>query len=654
MKPNYLIARALLTIVVAGGWVAVGRIARAAEPPAQKLLHADSRSDFTHRIPIYDENQKDIRPSDSNTSKTLVKPFSQLGTCGKCHDYQTIGGGWHFNANASVKPGRPGEPFIYYDPATRTQLPLSLRPWKGVYKPADIGMNDWEFVLHFGRHMPGGGIGEKPTDSAWTYKPEDKLTDEEAERADDPHTPRWHIAGKLEIDCMVCHSADATHDAGVRAEQVEFGNFQWASGVALGLGTIKGKPRFAKNMSANWDAKEAAKEDTELDPGPKLFYDLGQFNAENMVFLPVSKKPSASRCYFCHTTQQAVDRDNFWHSQTDVHLQAGLTCSDCHRHGIDHQVVRGYENEGQERNSEVVAAFSCKGCHMGVEGATNPEIAMGTRLGSPKPDHIGLPPIHFEKLSCTACHSGTFPGETPQAIQTSLAHALGIHSPSRAPENPPMIAAPIFLREMDAEGNRTGKIAPHKMVWPSFWGRLHGDKLTPISPTDALLKKAMSAAAAGKDKPLTADQITKALTALGDKAGQPVYVSAGKLHSLTGGKLASTEHPAAEPYAWPIGHDVRPAGQSLGARGCSDCHSTDSPIYFGKVAAAGFAPIDAALTRTMYQMRQDGGLIPTLFALSFKFRTMLKVLAFTCAAILALVILLGALRAIGWRPETQR
>ena len=38
------------------------------------------------------------------------------------------------------------------------------------------------------------------------------------------------------------------------------------------------------------------------------------------------------------------------------------------------------------------------------------------RMGAPEPIHKGLPPVHLEKLSCTACHSGQFPVGAPQPV----------------------------------------------------------------------------------------------------------------------------------------------------------------------------------------------------------------------------------------------
>ena len=624
-----------LSIVGILAWLgAFAASANAAE--AARRLYSDSRATFAHRIPIYDEDQRAIDPAKDNAAKTLVKPFSEVGTCGKCHDYNAVSRGWHFNSVDSVSPGRPGEPWIYYDATTRTQLPLSYRPWPGAYKPSEVGMGDWDFVKTFGRHMPGGGVGER-----------------HADRKADPQS-RWHIGGNFNVDCMICHSADDTHDPGARIDQFKAGNIKWIPGMALGLGKIKGTPSTVIEMDLEWSWAEAAKPNSDLDPGPKLVYDVGRFEGGTELSLPVTRRPPAERCYFCHTTQDSVDRNQLWHSDRDVHIQAGLVCVDCHRNGIDHNIVRGYENEGAERKDPAIAALSCSGCHMGVESAPLTEMTLGGRLGAPRPVHKGLPPIHFEKLTCTACHSGNWPESSPTPIQTSLAHGLGIHSQTREPTTPPRILAPVFLREAGADGQHTGKIAPHKVIWPNFWGRLEGEKVTPI-PTNKVKAAAKEALPPVPESspvaaaPLTNDQVEKTLTALAGQKdpGEPVYISGGRMYRLSGGKLTSAETAVAEPYAWPLAHDVRPAKQALGSRGCTDCHSMSGPLYFGEVTAAGPVAPEAAVKQTMLAMRGDSGALVTLFALSFQVRTLLKVVSFATAAILAAVLLVYVVRAVG-------
>ena len=64
-----------------------------------------------------------------------------------------------------------------------------------------------------------------------------------------------------------------------------------------------------------------------------------------------------------------------------------------------------------------------------------------------------------------------------------------------------------------------------------------------------------------------------------------VYVCGGRVHRLVAdGEVEAFDHRAAEPYLWAIGHDVRPAAESLGAGGCADCHHPKAPLLFGQVA----------------------------------------------------------------------
>jgi hypothetical protein len=87
-------------------------------------------------------------------------------------------------------------------------------------------------------------------------------------------------------------------------------------------------------------------------------------------------------------------------------------------------------------------------------------------MGAPKPQHKGIPLVHFEKLACTACHCGPWPKEQAGLVKTSRAHALGTTYAQKADKALPHIIYPVFARQED------GKIAPHKMIWPAFWGTL--------------------------------------------------------------------------------------------------------------------------------------------------------------------------------------
>jgi hypothetical protein len=223
-----------------------------------------------------------------------------------------------------------------------------------------------------------------------------------------------------------------------------------------------------------------------------------------------------------------------------------------------------------------------------------------------------------------------------------LAHKLGLPGPERGENTPPVIVQPVFLRGDD------GQIAPYKMVWPSYWGRLKDGKVTPILPEEAAKSGKLPAQPSTdvardpyNSKPLSQPQIQAALESFsGDKSkGDVVFVAAGKLYRLESGKLKSEEHQAAKPYTWALGHDVRPANQALGARGCADCHSTDSPMYFATIQARGPVEPGSSLSKATWDLRGDSKLLASTFASSFIFRPMLKCLSFGSAFIVLGVLL---------------
>ena len=151
---------------------------------------------------------------------------------------------------------------------------------------------------------------------------------------------------------------------------------------------------------------------------------------------------------------------------------------------------------------------------------------------------------------------------------------------------------------------------------------------------------------------LTEQQVAMALELFGENA---VYVSGGKVFSRKAdGTLAATDHPRAAPVAWPIGHDVRPAAQSLGARKCSECHSADAPFFFATVTAQGPLKSDQVATAAMVSfMGLDGG-FNKLFGLSFVVRPLFKAGMLGLALIATLVLLAWLLAGIRtWNAQSE-
>jgi len=210
----------------------------AAAENGQKLLGDESdgsRAHPIHRIELLAEpGEEGAEPvkidPDIDTAEEVLLPFSTRRTCGECHSYGIIKKGWHFNSvDPNAESGRPGQPWIYVDAKTGTQILLSYRSWPGTFKPGQFGLTDPEFTKIFGRQTPGGGAGE---------------TDDEVE------VMRQYVSGKLEINCLSCHNGDPRQDQGGTtgyAVQTSRGNFRWATAASSGLAAVTGLILFRSN-----------------------------------------------------------------------------------------------------------------------------------------------------------------------------------------------------------------------------------------------------------------------------------------------------------------------------------------------------------------------------------------------------------------------
>lgn len=517
-----------------------------------------SRTAAVHVIDLFNEEGDKITATDE-----IMLPFSMQKTCDKCHAYNIVKRGWHFNAmDANIPAGRVSQPWVYIDKITGTQVPVSYRNWPNVFRPEQFGLSNWKFTRLFGRQMTGGGPGE-------------------AQSEDFEEIARGFVSGKLEINCQACHDGHPGHDQAQYADQVARENFRWAAAASCSFVRMSGS---AKDMPNNYDyLMPGSGYDTKSIP-PKIEYLTDIFDSKGKVFFDIRRRILAERCFFCHsTTEIKQDEAEKWKSDEDVHLSSGLTCVDCHRNEVDHNMIRGYEGESAVSKNPIADDFSCKGCHLPQRKTPASKSA---RLGASVPKHKGLPEIHLEKLTCTACHSGLWPQDESVGIKTSMAHGLGVYGSDKSAKALPHIATVIFAKGSD------GKIGPYNLIWPAFWAGLKDGKITPLNPDVVryAVKRVITEKRAVQDgwRKFTDEQVVKILTALssdGVVEGKAVYICGGKMHSVgPDGKLVAAEHSAAKAFLWPVGHNVRSAAQSLGVGGCGDCHAADKPFLFGKVA----------------------------------------------------------------------
>jgi hypothetical protein len=642
---------------------------------------AETRSDgdarYLHHIDLYDTDNRKI-------TAESTRPYSPRNTCGRCHDYQTISHGWHFNAfeagdaDSKLNSGRDGEPWIWTDARTGTQLPLTYRDWSHSFDPSQVGLSPWDMTLKFGGRIPGGGIGEVHSN------------DQANEQVDQQDAIRWALSGSLEVDCMACHGVPGVYDINVRRRQIEKQNFAWAPTAALRLGEIIGDVSRIRRVTD--PADEAVKKKL-----PTVAYDARKFGLDGSVFIDLVRQPSSNACYQCHS-QRLVDQQGIqerWVHDEDVHLRAGMECVDCHRNGLDHDMVRGFVGQDHSHR-EAMLTLSCSGCHLGSQDSEDPMLRAG-RLGSPKPLHQGLPPVHFEKLACTACHSGPVIRDQALRIMTSLAHGLGEKGHREGNELPAMVAG-VFSKRDD------NRVYPHKAMWPAYWGVMGDDQsITPLHPDQVYewtrktlrvrrdfieelilpklksdqRKELLGEERASVDSEEWTDQerqqisqrqrelgleafdekVSASLAVIEKEVGDQtaVYVSSGQVYVAneegTGlRQVDGIDEKYTGMITWPMAHNVRPAGWSLGVGGCTECHADDGLIFASTVSAVG--PVDGDGTKvTMASLQGVDPLQRLAWNQMFSVRKTFKYFVAGSVAVLLSVLIVGLAR-LGWRTSS--
>jgi len=621
MRPSL----SILSMFAMAGILCGPRSPAVAQSPQSPLLGdvpSGSRSRPVHVIALRDENGDTIQPGDH-----LPLPFSTEQTCGgTCHDVKTIRRGWHFNAALpGVAAGRNGEPWIWIDAATATQIPLSYRNWAGTYRPQDIGIGARAFALRFGARTPA------PMESDAADSPQDRA--------------RWNVSGKLEANCLACHDRSPIYDQAEFARQLGLENFHYAATSASGLAVVTGS---SSKMPNQFDFLLPGSVEDSLQPSiPQVHYAAERFLAGQKVPFDIARQADSNRCYFCHTeVDVALTGKERWKAGEDVHMARGMACVQCHSNGLNHAITRNYEGDPAAQGNAFADSLSCRGCHMG--SANGQQTAGPHGLNAPFPEHKGLPAIHLEKLSCTFCHAGPMPSGTTGRMKNARAHGLGEHNANLDVETLPHIGEPVYAQQGD------GKLAPYRAVWPAFWGRMIAGRAVPLNPE--WVRRLLDSKKLSRQPPANGNwpsvdvawvrQVLQLLKQSAPSQTEAVYIAGGKLYRLdAAGGVKAEANAQAEPYLWAIGHDVRPASQALGANGCQDCHSKTSPVFFGEVAVDSPLEQGGVWKMSRFQPTVDAAYQMSL-ANSWKYRVWLKVTASGVAIILLLLLLGGTYQAL--------
>ena len=242
--------------------------------------------------------------------------------------------------------------------------------------------------------------------------------------------------------------------------------------------------------------------------------------------------------------------------------------------------------------------------------------------------------------------------ETDPAVETRVQEVLeSLASVESAPGKPVLLNQKALYQITDTYLEKAESPLPPSASPEPAW--LVEGKVMPLVPDSEL---GAIAALAGSEQTLTEDQVTTILETLSRSAGGEegqekkkfAYISGGRLFRLDrDGRLEAVNDDAAGPVTWPLGHDVRPARQSLGVNGCKDCHRFGSPFLFRK--AKGTGPLKTAHVKTIPAnafMHLDRP-YQTLFGLSFVVRPLFKWVLFLSILVLGSVLVLVVLLALG-------
>ncbi|HPI71945.1 MAG TPA: cytochrome c3 family protein [bacterium] len=621
---------------------------------------------------LYDEQGEIINPV---LSPNISQPYSPRQTCGKCHDYEKITQGYHFQQGKDevapafmqeryrwvTSPGNYGGNWCSPAPLYRS---LALKKNE---KARQIDMTSFEFITATcGYCHPGGGPAELDREGnrydQHMADPSSSMTPGGDNGLDgDYYKAFWSETGVLEADCMLCHLPE--YNQKERQHQIDLWNFRWAATAGARLAKVEGSIKDKKPVT--------------------LVYDLSLFDAEGRLSAHLVREPRNETCLTCHAKPQWKKRGANFTSRSDVHMKAGLKCVDCHAAGSaaadplirgkeEHQFGKGDDPSGHVRDDLDNTMRDCADCHL--DGYLN----------APRPKHAWLPPLHLNKIACETCHIPER-GFKSAMVQVSDAYNPGpkISPPAKhiwtfydanlqywnhygelaqfsVADKPVVPYRPVLARYKDKiypvnrvhsawpgieEEGKPGLNQPFMRDVFAMWQRHLKDPLQ-----FPLLEKIRDDNGDGMPEVNRDEEIDAMIVSLRgylqqtgfDLSGKRVvwvnndlvYYSAGEHRKL------AKETFEASPYAsvYKYSHDVYPAQAALGVNGCMDCHSTRSGFFTAPVVHYPFADEGKPVYTAQYRLM---GLSPWAVYASLWRETWMKPIFYLGMIILFILLLAG-------------
>lgn len=585
-------------------------------------------------------------------TRNSADAYSPHRTCGTCHGYMTITSGTHFQQGFDeMKDGydakRPWvlSPGIFGkggEPGTFTQRVAAKKNTSA----RDMGLSTYDWIaagaggravalsagnlhtgggpLEYGRKADGGQDLSKNLIQGEREKPP-ALDGDYTSRLTPDGKSHFRESGVVEGDCLMCHLKGYRLDR--RNDQLARRNYRWAATAGAGLGEVRGAV-FTPAGSEVSAETEPPKGDWNFVRRPvvqyawdnrKLFTSQGKFRGSALI----SKSVETDNCTQCHRPMDGQKSGTLYLPAGDLHLKAGLRCTDCHtlagrtqNERLRHRIGKGWSPTATARNDLDGAGMkTCADCHL--EGKYRP-----TRAGMPKeaknPDNIHRSlfhkaTFHFYLLHCTSCHASERKTRSVYLVDHSTGQPAW-YSTDKAglvtrPDEMKQMASELWKPWTDrhervkGDGERYVPAVPKVSQW--FGEMLSEGVVRPIG------LEYVRKAAAGQKKLTTVEVVTHAggkvkqttvatqedillmIRALGAMGFKNVVFVADQLYELKKDKIQGRPVPAlTRAVMFPIYHGNLPvsAKKTLGQKGnkdgCTDCHADNAP-YFTKLKVRG-------------------------------------------------------------------
>jgi hypothetical protein len=525
-------------------------------------------------------------------------PYSPRRTCGACHDYNRITHGYHFQQGRTDGFGKvvisdtfdPQFPWnlssgMYgkHGPASEDSSQLAR---KTNQHPSEMDKTSFFVVRNCGACHPGGGFGEYDRKGNLYYNEETKKFGYEL-TGDNPlldgdYSPlsegninygsAWDRSGVSEGDCLICHLK----------------GYQWKERAAALKG---GYLKYGPTVGAGWTILKFSSESSENPKVDEVEINYSQKEVADFenLHLQIVRRPPDENCWSCHALPDGKKRGHQWSPETDIHKAKALDCVSCHPCDKTHNFAKGDTLQQTVRDDLDNTMQSCEACHY-----------RGKDKRAPKYRHP-FSPRHMKRVACQTCHIPFQTASADLVYDLASTGLTAVYETSKFlsnnplnPNQPTFGSDPTFWYPTIREYK--GKIIPVKSLIVIYWGDLN-EKTNVVKPIPLWKMRELSKPVLKDDNGdgvpeiNSSDEIKTFLKALKGKdkfgnpvADHPVLIKGGFLYQLDPkGEVETIKHDQSETLDFSLSHNIIAGSSVIGARGCKDCHSKDSPFFLRKI-----------------------------------------------------------------------